>query len=181
MAERYTNPLTLISVCLHSSLAFPLIRYVSTCQSAKLPMVPLQGECQAIRSFRGGVCVGRGGIELYSPSPSSNGICPASPRQCRSSQLNTALCKSLKYPPCTAAVVLMATVQKQTKLAASFRPSEPHFLHAAEYGNYVYFFYREIAVEQSSLGKVRQCTSCLGCRTYSSIPASGEKKPGDFL
>ncbi|XP_075905064.1 semaphorin-6D isoform X2 [Nelusetta ayraudi] len=31
---------------------------------------------------------------------------------------------------------------------------EPHFLHAAEYGNYVYFFYREIAVEQSSLGKV---------------------------
>uniref|UniRef100_A0A3Q3XMF1 Sema domain-containing protein n=1 Tax=Mola mola TaxID=94237 RepID=A0A3Q3XMF1_MOLML len=31
---------------------------------------------------------------------------------------------------------------------------EPHFLHAAEYGNYVYFFYREIAVEQSSLGRV---------------------------
>uniref|UniRef100_A0A3P9LI17 Sema domain, transmembrane domain (TM), and cytoplasmic domain, (semaphorin) 6D, like n=1 Tax=Oryzias latipes TaxID=8090 RepID=A0A3P9LI17_ORYLA len=33
-------------------------------------------------------------------------------------------------------------------------PSEPHFLHAAEYGNYVYFFYREIAVEHSNLGKV---------------------------
>uniref|UniRef100_A0AAQ4QMN2 Semaphorin 6D n=1 Tax=Gasterosteus aculeatus aculeatus TaxID=481459 RepID=A0AAQ4QMN2_GASAC len=31
---------------------------------------------------------------------------------------------------------------------------EPHFLHAAEYGNYVYFFYREIAVEHSNLGKV---------------------------
>uniref|UniRef100_A0A3P8V6D7 Semaphorin 6D n=1 Tax=Cynoglossus semilaevis TaxID=244447 RepID=A0A3P8V6D7_CYNSE len=31
---------------------------------------------------------------------------------------------------------------------------EPHFLHAAEYGNYVYFFFREIAVEQSNLGKV---------------------------
>ncbi|GLD55917.1 semaphorin-6D isoform X1 [Lates japonicus] len=28
------------------------------------------------------------------------------------------------------------------------------FLHAAEYGNYVYFFYREIAVEHSNLGKV---------------------------
>lgn len=69
----------------------------------------------------------------------------------------------------------MVTAQKQTKLAASFRPSEPHFLHAAEYGNYVYFFYREIAVEQSSLGKVRQRTSCLGCRTYSSIPASGKE------
>lgn len=38
----------------------------------------------------------------------------------------------------------------------SVSPSEPHFLHAAEYGNYVYFFYREIAVEQSNLGKVRQ-------------------------
>ncbi|XP_056268634.1 sema domain, transmembrane domain (TM), and cytoplasmic domain, (semaphorin) 6D, like [Pseudoliparis swirei] len=31
---------------------------------------------------------------------------------------------------------------------------EPHFLHAVEYGNYVYFFYREIAVENSHLGKV---------------------------
>uniref|UniRef100_A0A667XMA3 Semaphorin 6D n=1 Tax=Myripristis murdjan TaxID=586833 RepID=A0A667XMA3_9TELE len=30
---------------------------------------------------------------------------------------------------------------------------EPHFLHAAEYGNYVYFFYREIAVEHNNLGK----------------------------
>uniref|UniRef100_A0A8C4Z9Z6 Semaphorin 6D n=1 Tax=Gadus morhua TaxID=8049 RepID=A0A8C4Z9Z6_GADMO len=30
---------------------------------------------------------------------------------------------------------------------------EPHFLHAVEYGNYVYFFYREIAVEHNSLGK----------------------------
>lgn len=41
------------------------------------------------------------------------------------------------------------------QLSASVSPSEPHFLHAAEYGNYVYFFYREIAVEQSNLGKVR--------------------------
>ncbi|KAM4602419.1 semaphorin-6D isoform 3-T4 [Polymixia lowei] len=30
---------------------------------------------------------------------------------------------------------------------------EPHFLHAVEYGNYVYFFYREIAVEHNNLGK----------------------------
>ncbi|XP_062327318.1 sema domain, transmembrane domain (TM), and cytoplasmic domain, (semaphorin) 6D, like isoform X1 [Osmerus eperlanus] len=30
---------------------------------------------------------------------------------------------------------------------------EPHFLHAVDYGNYVYFFYREIAVEHNSLGK----------------------------
>ncbi|XP_028257231.1 semaphorin-6D isoform X3 [Parambassis ranga] len=31
---------------------------------------------------------------------------------------------------------------------------EPRFLNGAEYGNYVYFFYREIAVEHSNLGKV---------------------------
>ncbi|KAM5245265.1 semaphorin-6D isoform 8-T33 [Hipposideros larvatus] len=30
---------------------------------------------------------------------------------------------------------------------------EPHFLHAIEYGNYVYFFLREIAVEHNNLGK----------------------------
>lgn len=33
-------------------------------------------------------------------------------------------------------------------------PSEPHFLHAIEYGNYVYFFFSEIAVEYTTLGKV---------------------------
>lgn len=33
--------------------------------------------------------------------------------------------------------------------------SEPHFLHAIEYGNYVYFFFSEIAVEYTTLGKVR--------------------------
>lgn len=32
---------------------------------------------------------------------------------------------------------------------------EPHFLHAVEYGDYVYFFYREIAAEHNNLGKVR--------------------------
>ncbi|XP_067281557.1 semaphorin-6C [Pseudorasbora parva] len=31
---------------------------------------------------------------------------------------------------------------------------EPHFLHAVEYGNYVYFFFSEIAVEHSGAGKV---------------------------
>ncbi|XP_028820402.1 semaphorin-6D-like [Denticeps clupeoides] len=31
---------------------------------------------------------------------------------------------------------------------------EPHFVHAIEYGNYVYFFLSEIAVEYTSLGKV---------------------------
>ncbi|XP_069766719.1 semaphorin-6D isoform X3 [Narcine bancroftii] len=30
---------------------------------------------------------------------------------------------------------------------------EPHFLHAVEYGNFVYFFFREIAVEHNNLGK----------------------------
>ncbi|XP_028296742.1 semaphorin-6D-like [Gouania willdenowi] len=31
---------------------------------------------------------------------------------------------------------------------------EPHFLHAIDYGNYVYFFLREIAVEYTAVGKV---------------------------
>ncbi|XP_064192548.1 semaphorin 6D isoform X5 [Anguilla rostrata] len=30
---------------------------------------------------------------------------------------------------------------------------EPHFLHAVDYGNYVYFFFREIAAEHNNLGK----------------------------
>lgn len=33
--------------------------------------------------------------------------------------------------------------------------TEPHFLHAIDYGNYVYFFFSEIAVEYTTLGKVR--------------------------
>ncbi|KAG8505256.1 Semaphorin-6D [Galemys pyrenaicus] len=38
---------------------------------------------------------------------------------------------------------------------------EPHFLHAIEYGNYVYFFFREIAVEHNNLGKASMCVSHL--------------------
>lgn len=40
--------------------------------------------------------------------------------------------------------------------------TEPHFLHAIEYGNYVYFFFREIAVEHNNLGKVGIVTA--SCR-----------------
>lgn len=42
-------------------------------------------------------------------------------------------------------------------------PTEPHFLHAIEYGNYVYFFFSEIAVEYTTLGKVKHRYSCC-CR-----------------
>ncbi|OCT69332.1 semaphorin-6D isoform X2 [Xenopus laevis] len=31
---------------------------------------------------------------------------------------------------------------------------EPHFIHAVEYGNYVYFFFREISMEYTTIGKV---------------------------
>lgn len=31
---------------------------------------------------------------------------------------------------------------------------EPHFLHAIDFGNYVYFFFREISVEYTAVGKV---------------------------
>lgn len=33
-------------------------------------------------------------------------------------------------------------------------PPEPHFIQALPYGPYVYFFFREVAVELSALGKV---------------------------
>lgn len=39
--------------------------------------------------------------------------------------------------------------------------AEPHFLHAIDYGNYVYFFLSEIAVEYTALGKVRHPSVCL--------------------
>ncbi|XP_063782140.1 semaphorin-6D isoform X3 [Pseudophryne corroboree] len=45
---------------------------------------------------------------------------------------------------------------------------EPHFLHAIEYGSYIYFFFREIAVEHNNLGKAvhsrvaRICKNDLG-------------------
>lgn len=32
---------------------------------------------------------------------------------------------------------------------------EPYFVQAVDYGNYIYFFFREIAVEYNSMGKVR--------------------------
>lgn len=67
-------------------------------------------------------------------------------------QSYAAVYKSLKYSACRVVV----TVQKYTSTLCLCPPPEPHFLHAAEYGNYVYFFYREIAVEHSNLGKVRQ-------------------------
>uniref|UniRef100_A0A3Q3ENB7 Semaphorin 6Cb n=1 Tax=Labrus bergylta TaxID=56723 RepID=A0A3Q3ENB7_9LABR len=54
---------------------------------------------------------------------------------------------------------------------------EPHFLHAIEYGNYVYFFFSEIAVEYTTLGKVvfsrvarRYWTSFLKARLNCSVP-----------
>lgn len=39
--------------------------------------------------------------------------------------------------------------------------AEPQFLHAIDYGNYVYFFLSEIAVEYTALGKVRHPSVCL--------------------
>jgi len=33
--------------------------------------------------------------------------------------------------------------------------TEPYFVQAVDYGDYIYFFFREIAVEYNSMGKVR--------------------------
>ena len=35
-------------------------------------------------------------------------------------------------------------------------PSEPHFVHALEHGDHVYFFFREVSVEDARLGRVRR-------------------------
>lgn len=34
-------------------------------------------------------------------------------------------------------------------------PTEPYFVQAVDYGDYIYFFFREIAVEYNTMGKVR--------------------------
>ena len=34
--------------------------------------------------------------------------------------------------------------------------SEPHFVHALEHGEHVYFFFREVSVEDARLGRVRR-------------------------
>uniref|UniRef100_A0A3Q3EJC1 Semaphorin 6Cb n=1 Tax=Labrus bergylta TaxID=56723 RepID=A0A3Q3EJC1_9LABR len=55
---------------------------------------------------------------------------------------------------------------------------EPHFLHAIEYGNYVYFFFSEIAVEYTTLGMksndftflARVCKNDNGARLNCSVP-----------
>lgn len=41
-------------------------------------------------------------------------------------------------------------------VSVSFLSAEPYFVHAVDYGDLIYFFYREIAVEYNSMGKVRQ-------------------------
>jgi hypothetical protein len=33
--------------------------------------------------------------------------------------------------------------------------AEPYFVQAVDYGDYIYFFFREIAVEYNTMGKVR--------------------------
>lgn len=35
-------------------------------------------------------------------------------------------------------------------------PAEPHFVHALEHGDHVYFFFREVSVEDARLGRVRR-------------------------
>lgn len=34
-------------------------------------------------------------------------------------------------------------------------PAEPYFVQAVNYGDFIYFFFREIAMEYNTMGKVR--------------------------
>lgn len=36
----------------------------------------------------------------------------------------------------------------------SFPPAEPYFVQAVDYGDFIYFFFREIAMEYNTMGKV---------------------------
>lgn len=35
-----------------------------------------------------------------------------------------------------------------------FPPTEPYFVQAVDYGDFIYFFFREIAMEYNTMGKV---------------------------
>lgn len=35
-----------------------------------------------------------------------------------------------------------------------FPPAEPYFVQAVDYGDFIYFFFREIAMEYNTMGKV---------------------------
>ena len=38
-------------------------------------------------------------------------------------------------------------------------PAEPYFIQAVDYGDFIYFFYREIAMEYNTMGKVSTGTT----------------------
>lgn len=50
---------------------------------------------------------------------------------------------------------------------------EPHFVHALEHGDHVYFFFREVSVEDARLGRVRRWAPGVG--SYRVL--LGPKKP----
>lgn len=45
----------------------------------------------------------------------------------------------------------------RTQSLTFFPPAEPYFVQAVDYGDFIYFFYREIAMEYNTMGKV-----CIG-------------------
>lgn len=59
-------------------------------------------------------------------------------------------------------------------------PTEPHFLHAIEYGNYVYFFFSEIAVEYTTLGKVSDSYETRRCDVYDVCALTGGMKKSNI-
>lgn len=48
---------------------------------------------------------------------------------------------------------------------------EPYFVQAVDYGDFIYFFFREIAMEYNSMGKVRSRRIVLFW--FAALPASG--------
>lgn len=52
--------------------------------------------------------------------------------------------------------------------------SEPYFVQAVDYGEFIYFFFREIAMEYNSMGKVRE--KHLACFPASAPQTGSDRK-----
>lgn len=55
--------------------------------------------------------------------------------------------------------------------------TEPHFVHALEHGDHVYFFFREVSVEDARLGRVRRWAPGVG--SWELLLGPSEAESGD--
>lgn len=69
-------------------------------------------------------------------------------------------CAGMQPPGC-----VRPGVSEQVEVTSALSchlPPEPHFVHALEHGDHVYFFFREVSVEDARLGRVRRWAPRVG-------------------